>query len=99
VDLNFSSLCGAFFLLSIFSQELPATWSVSAFLGPAISCVTVSLCLFNLALDVTNLLHLHAIGQVMMKSIQTAEAVQEINMRSNSATARKDNLVEGQLSP
>jgi hypothetical protein len=28
-------MCGAFFLLSIFSQDIPATWSASAFLlGP-----------------------------------------------------------------
>jgi hypothetical protein len=30
VDLDFSFLGGAFFLLSIFSQDIPATWSVSA---------------------------------------------------------------------
>jgi hypothetical protein len=40
VDLGFSSACGALFLLSIFSQDIPAAWSVSAFfLGPAISYV------------------------------------------------------------
>jgi hypothetical protein len=31
IDLGFSSLCDSFFLLSIFSQDIPATWSVSPF--------------------------------------------------------------------
>jgi hypothetical protein len=33
IDLGFSSLSGAFFLLSIFSQTIPATWSMSPFVG------------------------------------------------------------------
>jgi hypothetical protein len=50
VDSGFSSLCDAFFLFSLFSQDIPATWSVPEFLFcgaisyvPAISCVTIIL--------------------------------------------------------
>jgi hypothetical protein len=40
-DLGLAFLSGAFLLLSISSQDIPATWSRSDFCDPAISCATV----------------------------------------------------------
>jgi hypothetical protein len=38
------------------------------------------------------------IGQVAMSSIEREQAMEEINFRSNSVAAHKDDLVEGRFS-
>jgi hypothetical protein len=41
----------------------------------------------------------HAIGPVGLPSIETEEAVQKSNFRTNPGTARNHDLVEGPFSP
>jgi hypothetical protein len=49
--------------------------------------------------DVTKKPCQHAISQVSMPSIETEEVMAEMNFRSNSGTAGKDDLADGRFSP